>query len=150
MLSDTLSAIGWIGVCLSFSFVIRAFSGFFFFQAEDGIRDVAVTGVQTCALPISGTNRPAFLLWWTDGTLTRLDGPPIPKFEWHHWVGTYDGTQMRLYIDGAVVSSLAISKTIATSSDPVRMDQMRTQLNSSIGDKSYIFSCVLNDDEIAA
>src|SRR5256884_7103727 len=26
----------------------------FFFQAEDGIRDVAVTGVQTCALPIWG------------------------------------------------------------------------------------------------
>src|SRR2546429_8204102 len=30
---------------------------FFFFQAEDGIRDVAVTGVQTCALPISGCQR---------------------------------------------------------------------------------------------
>src|SRR2546429_2699425 len=28
-------------------------ANFFFFQAEDGIRDVAVTGVQTCALPIS-------------------------------------------------------------------------------------------------
>src|SRR2546429_1838134 len=27
---------------------------YFFFQAEDGIRDVAVTGVQTCALPIYG------------------------------------------------------------------------------------------------
>src|SRR5256885_2905767 len=27
---------------------------FFFFQAEDGIRDYKVTGVQTCALPISG------------------------------------------------------------------------------------------------
>src|SRR2546428_11772093 len=27
---------------------------FFFFQAEDGIRDLIVTGVQTCALPISG------------------------------------------------------------------------------------------------
>src|SRR5206468_6064504 len=26
----------------------------FFFQAEDGIRDLIVTGVQTCALPISG------------------------------------------------------------------------------------------------
>ena len=26
---------------------------FFFFQAEDGIRDRLVTGVQTCALPIS-------------------------------------------------------------------------------------------------
>src|SRR5262249_62108171 len=31
---------------------------FFFFQAEDGIRDWSVTGVQTCALPISGF-RPA-------------------------------------------------------------------------------------------
>src|SRR3989449_5927208 len=30
---------------------------FFFFQAEDGIRDVAVTGVQTCALPISPHDR---------------------------------------------------------------------------------------------
>src|SRR2546429_6117845 len=29
---------------------------FFFFQAEDGIRDVAVTGVQTCALPIWAQN----------------------------------------------------------------------------------------------
>src|SRR5690349_23413681 len=29
------------------------FMFFFFFQAEDGIRDLYVTGVQTCALPIS-------------------------------------------------------------------------------------------------
>src|SRR5947209_3606272 len=29
------------------------FCFFFFFQAEDGIRDIGVTGVQTCALPIS-------------------------------------------------------------------------------------------------
>src|SRR3989475_7827646 len=28
---------------------------FFFFQAEDGIRDLTVTGVQTCALPICMT-----------------------------------------------------------------------------------------------
>src|SRR6266436_8832459 len=34
---------------------------FFFFQAEDGIRDVAVTGVQTCALPISV--RPCEVRW---------------------------------------------------------------------------------------
>src|SRR2546429_9989762 len=31
----------------------------FFFQGEDGIRDVAVTGVQTCALPISFWTRAA-------------------------------------------------------------------------------------------
>src|SRR6266487_4249025 len=32
---------------------------FFFFQAEDGIRDGRVTGVQTCALPISGDDEAA-------------------------------------------------------------------------------------------
>src|SRR2546430_15099529 len=30
----------------------------FFFQAEDGIRDLTVTGVQTCALPISPASAP--------------------------------------------------------------------------------------------
>src|SRR5256885_5452154 len=33
--------------------------GFFFFQAEAGIRDYKVTGVQTCALPIYGVSAPA-------------------------------------------------------------------------------------------
>src|SRR5260221_8447980 len=32
---------------------VRSQDPFFFFQAEDGIRDHCVTGVQTCALPIS-------------------------------------------------------------------------------------------------
>src|SRR5687768_18597268 len=39
----------------------------FLFQAEDGIRDVAVTGVQTCALPISGGPLPPLFPpdnWW--------------------------------------------------------------------------------------
>src|SRR5438034_11556922 len=34
----------------------------FFFQAEDGIRDHCVTGVQTCALPISGAEVERLLL----------------------------------------------------------------------------------------
>src|SRR5438445_6703092 len=41
---------------------------FFFFQAEDGIRDIGVTGVQTCALPISiaGAHRFAVHGWHLD------------------------------------------------------------------------------------
>src|SRR3712207_7644037 len=35
-----------------YRYVIRIFKCSFFFQAEDGIRDIGVTGVQTCALPI--------------------------------------------------------------------------------------------------
>src|SRR5947209_19607852 len=34
--------------------VCVSWTGTFFFQAEDGIRDIGVTGVQTCALPIFG------------------------------------------------------------------------------------------------
>src|SRR5437764_9328995 len=41
---------------------------YFFFQAEDGIRDTSVTGVQTCALPISGA-----------GAHPRT-GPEAPRF----------------------------------------------------------------------
>src|SRR3989454_9164857 len=42
---------------------------FFFFQAEDGIRDYKVTGVQTCALPISLIDKPA---------LSRIEHPSVP------------------------------------------------------------------------
>src|SRR3989442_8575419 len=51
---------------------------FFFFQAEDGIRDADVTGVQTCALPIypearasraSVATRRFTLVWWGRGRL---------------------------------------------------------------------------------
>src|SRR5438046_7015171 len=44
-------------LCLFTVFFIFFFF-FFFFQAEDGIRDWSVTGVQTCALPISSPSQP--------------------------------------------------------------------------------------------
>src|SRR2546427_12041425 len=47
---------------------------FFFFQAEDGIRDLTVTGVQTCALPI--WSHSAVAIGREDGTvLGRAEGP---------------------------------------------------------------------------
>src|SRR5919205_2854093 len=45
-----------IGSCLPQIFIF-----FFFFQAEDGIRDHCVTGVQTCALPISPVQQEAYV-----------------------------------------------------------------------------------------
>src|SRR5205085_3185340 len=53
-----------------------AFSGlFFFFQAEDGIRDLTVTGVQTCALPISLTPFDDLNLGWAHAGKTP--GQPV-------------------------------------------------------------------------
>src|SRR2546430_8275727 len=63
---------------------------FFFFQAEDGIRDLTVTGVQTCALPISlliGPERdipapdrgttPQVMAWIMD-TISMHEGHSVP------------------------------------------------------------------------
>src|SRR2546422_900684 len=52
----------------------------FFFQAEDGIRDVAVTGVQTCALPISpnSLNSPAVTGTTKYSESSRSSTPPCP------------------------------------------------------------------------
>src|ERR671922_303360 len=45
---------------------------FFFFQAEDGIRDDLVTGVQTCALPISPMSRVSSVLMPPGSRRTRV------------------------------------------------------------------------------
>src|SRR5438128_10143929 len=47
---------------------------FFFFQAEDGIRDATVTGVQTCALPISAIPWPASWSATPTTTSARMPG----------------------------------------------------------------------------
>src|SRR5207237_3833858 len=58
---------------------------FFFFQAEDGIRDSSVTGVQTCALPIygrpiGGLLRAGMRHDWLEGEIGRLAAqPPEPR-----------------------------------------------------------------------
>src|SRR2546430_11731579 len=63
----------------------------FFFQAEDGIRDLTVTGVQTCALPISdlasrtdrlNAKQYSALKYTAPGTALTIGLPPG-----HVWVG---------------------------------------------------------------
>src|SRR5438270_6675687 len=56
---------------------------FFFFQAEDGIRGLTVTGVQTCALPISeqleddALARPPLVRWQDVAETGDLLQPPL-------------------------------------------------------------------------
>src|SRR5207237_4419124 len=65
----TLSAMSWV---------------FFFFQAEDGIRDSSVTGVQTCALPICQCvqdRAEVNFVSWESGLVTKLTSAR----SWTHW-----------------------------------------------------------------
>src|SRR5438270_3522039 len=64
------------------------FNNFFFFQAEDGIRDLTVTGVQTCALPIlmalmrdPSASRPS-----TIGLVSSTRRPTWPTIRWTMWI----------------------------------------------------------------
>src|SRR5438034_10423433 len=52
---------------------------FFFFQAEDGIRDHCVTGVQTCALPIFVSSSGIHVLERGGGDLPTPDDHPISR-----------------------------------------------------------------------
>src|SRR5437588_7555867 len=62
-------------LCLAAGADDVGFVEIFFFQAEDGIRDHCVTGVQTCALPIFHcTAVPAPDLQWTDGKWVSGEG----------------------------------------------------------------------------
>src|SRR5687767_15238799 len=69
----------------------------FFFQAEDGIRDKLVTGVQTCALPIWAAQSPpseGARMWVAGGT---RDAPFTPSLEADdHRVGADEALDPRL------------------------------------------------------
>src|SRR5256884_4273229 len=67
---------------------------FFFFQAEDGIRDVAVTGVQTCAFPISSWSNAADSKALCPAPMTTtLFSAKRPRSQWsQEWEANSRGT----------------------------------------------------------
>src|SRR3712207_3334373 len=69
------------------------FDCFFFFQAEDGIRDIGVTGVQTCALPICFGNAVGLAI--AERYLAeRFNRPGYPVVDHHTYVICSDGDLM--------------------------------------------------------
>src|SRR2546427_3455170 len=66
---------------------------FFFFQAEDGIRDLTVTGVQTCALPIFS---PEFVDTFPNNKIPAILDPQGPG-----------GKPLALFESGAILVYLA-------------------------------------------
>src|SRR5205823_10952564 len=72
---------------------------YFFFQAEDGIRDKLVTGVQTCALPIL-----------SNSALTGRGGDEAPR-----WPAKTAG----LVLAGATIGVVWLSEILVNSVEPV-------------------------------
>src|SRR3712207_8253926 len=105
---------------------------FFFFQAEDGIRDIGVTGVQTCALPIS--------LFWTPLRVCLLFTTTVLAVAWLKQAPCADGDWTG-----------SLQYTHLCYSDPVPLfgvygqgegDRKSTRLNSSHANISYAVFCL--------
>src|SRR6266478_7365627 len=91
---------------------------FFFFQAEDGIRDLTVTGVQTCALPISELPQPMELTeaeWMARHLAGFIEQREAfgPKGEYGAWLRGHDAVAEIdgvIFLHGGIYPDLAKTK----------------------------------------
>src|SRR5437879_10621261 len=107
-------------VFLFFLFYFFFFFFFFFFQAEDGIRDTSVTGVQTCALPISLPH--------------AYDGTPVQRL----WCRRFSAGRFR-FIRSYCLFGFS---TNTRNRYPHSTDRKSTRLNSSHRCISYAVFCL--------
>ena len=80
-------------------------------------------------------------------------GSAISVDEWHHIVGTYDGTTQKLYIDGTLVSSATTSQTISTTTNAeIGARNFSDRANEFLGkiDELAIFDRALTAGEVTA
>ena len=80
-------------------------------------------------------------------------GSAISVDEWHHIVGTYDGTTQKLYIDGSLVDSATTSQTISTTTNAeIGSRNFSDRANEFLGkiDELAIFDRALTADEVTA
>src|SRR3712207_7612089 len=111
---------------------------FFFFQAEDGIRDIGVTGVQTCALPISPT--------WTSASSTALS-EIAPILEKIPTIGSTSGGSLRRAAQSSRTTVVLLWPHVPQTTSPGRTketsgDRKSTRLNSSHANISYAVFCL--------
>src|SRR5256886_5325404 len=107
---------------MNFSIVVC----FFFFQAEDGIRDLTVTGVQTCALPIYRSLRFEFGLGFF---LLFVDS----SFQTSTWIFCRALSRILTLNFYSFVGLFILSSTL---------DRKSTRLNSSHSQISYAVFCL--------
>ena len=68
---------------------------------------------------------------------------PLELQEWYQLVGTYDGEELKLYVNGGLTGKEIVSLTIGQNNEPLRMGG-----NNAVIDEVAIYSRALDEDEI--
>jgi glucose/arabinose dehydrogenase len=85
-------------------------------------RAIAQKEVDTYFLHASASDgRPAAGLTTAAGVTWQSTGAALPLNAWSHLAATYDGTTLRIYVNGVLASSRAVSGSILPSSTPLRI-----------------------------
>src|ERR1039457_3037632 len=119
--------------------VVRFFV-FFFFQAEDGIRDYKVTGVQTCALPICADhgNEPLTAMFPTLKTGAVMQYPAKRTLQFNtDAIRFLDGTEQRFRDNPSVLHRWTIQLDLLDESELAALDQFFISNQGRFGSFSF-------------
>jgi len=93
-----------------------------------------------------------FRVVWSDHTQTNLEDFTVPLNEWVHYVATYDGSYMRVYLNGTLLQETYANKKIAVSSTDlvIGSDLVYHQGFNGIVDDVQLYNRALSEEEVLA
>ncbi len=108
-------------------------------------------------LSVNDQNQAILFITTTTAGQQVIGGPPtFPQQTWVHLAGTYDGSQIRLYVNGAQVNSQAVTGSFAAETNPVILSGNGNAASHTVSefvpgqlDEVMLYRRALGADEIA-